>query len=139
MSMVKHLQVAMLMTAILGASTLHAQATSAKPSACAANASQPRFDFQVEQPARLVQTSADGPVPDSTLHQRQPFTADFALVQFVVDTAGKPVSATLKMLTTPASLEKETVAASLEHWYYEPAIIKGCAVAQLVQTPLRWK
>ena len=97
------------------------------------------FDFQVASPAQFV--SADGilPFPDATLNQRRPFTSDFALVQFFVDSSGVPVATSLKILVQPAGLVAESVASAVQRWRYKPAVAKGCHVPQLVQSALRWK
>lgn len=97
------------------------------------------FDFQVAPPAQFV--SADGvlPFPDATLNQRRPFTSDFALVQFVVDSNGVPVATSLKLLVQPVGLVADSVASAVQRWRYKPAVAKGCHVPQLVQSALRWK
>ena len=69
----------------------------------------------------------------------QPYPADFALAQFVVDSLGMPVPGTLKLLVQPTALSMDNVMLALVAWRYEPARVSGCRVPQLVQTPLRWK
>jgi hypothetical protein len=97
------------------------------------------FQFQVETPARFVGDPAVLPAPNADDRRRSPFPPDFALVQFIVDTAGVPQAKSLRMLVTPDSLSLETVKAALERWRFSPARNAGCIVPQLVQTPLRWR
>lgn len=115
-------------------------ARAAAMDSCAQPNNRPYFDFQVDKPAKFARTSdSTMAYPDASLHQTKPFTEDFALAQFVVDTGGKPVASTLKLLTQPSELTLATVSQALEHWRFEAALLRGCPVAQLMQTPLRWK
>lgn len=97
------------------------------------------FDFQVDRPARFAKTAATLPRPDASLAERPPYSADFALVQFVVDTTGVPAERTLKILMRPSGLSVDAIKAALPRWRYTPAVARGCKVSQLVQTPLKWK
>jgi len=97
------------------------------------------FEYQVEQPAHFLPAGAALPVPDVSLNQRAPYTADFALVQFIVDTSGVPIAKSLKILIRPEGLVADSVAAALIHWRYQPAKAQGCRVPQLVQSALRWR
>ena len=101
----------------------------------------PWFDFEVGTPAVFI-TPAGGaamPYPDETLARVRTDTTGFALVQFVLDTAGSPIVTTLKFLRAPVDLDKATVIEAAARWRYRLAKAQGCAVKQLVQTPLRWK
>ncbi len=97
------------------------------------------FEFQVDRPARWSGSDSTLPYPDTSLAGRDLFFEDLALVQFIVDTAGVPVSQSLRVLRRPDSLTVATVRASLSRWRYEPAIALTCKVPQLVQTSLRWR
>lgn len=103
-----------------------------------ANPGRPYFDFQVDRPAVYLAKDSARIRP---LGQRasQPTPDDFALVQFVVDSLGVPVPSTLKLLIKPAALSTDDVLPALAAWRYEPARVSECRVAQIVQTPLRWK
>ena len=101
----------------------------------------PWFDFQVGSPAVFIEPAggASMPYPDQTLARVRTDTAGFALVQFVVDTLGRPIATTLKFLRAPAELDKATVIDAAARWRYRAAKAEGCVIKQLVQTPLRWK
>ena len=97
------------------------------------------FDFQVDKAARFIGDTTRLPRPDASIHERQPYSESFALVQFVIDSTGKPDVSSGKMLVSPKGLVQDSVAAAMRGWRFTPAIAKGCKVPQLVQTPLRWK
>lgn len=98
----------------------------------------PWFDFQVDVPARLIGDSTRIPRPDVAIRISRGDT-NSALVQFVVDTLGVPLVTSLKLLIMPTALTKGVVDAAIISWRYTPAMLRGCRVSQLVQTPLRWK
>ena len=98
----------------------------------------PYFDFQVEKPALYIGKDT-AHIKPTEQRVSQPFPPDFALAQFVVDSLGVPVPVTLKMLVQPTALSRDAVMSALTEWRYQPAQVAGCRVAQLVQTPLRWK
>ena len=97
------------------------------------------FEFQVETPARFTGDTALRPVPDATDHRTRPYPPDFALAQFVVDSAGVPSLKDLRMLVKPDSLSLDVVKSALPSWRFTPAKVAGCNVPQLVQVPLRWR
>jgi len=96
------------------------------------------FDFQVETPARFISADTTRPVPQGLGGRADMAAPTFALVQFIVDTTGHPVVRSLRVLKRPAELDTGAVRTALARWRYTPAIVHGCRVAQLVQTPLRW-
>ena len=102
-------------------------------------AGRPYFDFQVQRPAVYLGTDTTRIRPDATQRGTPPYPADFALAQFVVDSLGVPIPGTLKLLITPHGFPMDAVGFAVTAWRYRPARIEACAVAQLVQTPLRWK
>lgn len=93
------------------------------------------FDFQVDRPAVLI--------PDSTVSPR-PFharpgqgEAETVVVQFVVDTMGRPDSASFKVLINSDPALAEAGRRVMQRWRYTPALLARCKVPQLVQVPLR--
>ncbi|MES2524411.1 MAG: hypothetical protein V4617_17060 [Gemmatimonadota bacterium] len=125
--------------AMLVPTAAHAQSCATPPAPPNGTAGSPFFEFQTDKAARYVRADSLLPMPDPSRRAMQPFPPDFALAQFVVDTAGVPVARTLKLLVTPDGVTQAQVATALERWRYEPATVQGCRVSQLVQTPLRWK
>jgi hypothetical protein len=101
-------------------------------------AGRPYFDFQVDQPAAYAGRDSALIKPNGP-RRSQPFPPDFALAQFVVDSLGVPVPASLKLLVHPAELTTDAVSLALVEWRYHPARVAGCRVSQLVQASLRWK
>ena len=99
----------------------------------------PYFDFQVSQPAVYLGTDSTSVRPDATQHRSAPYPSDFVLAQFVVDSLGAPIPGTLKLLVEPTGFPVETLSFAITEWRYRPARIDTCRVAQVVQTPLRWK
>ncbi len=97
------------------------------------------FDFQVDRPVRLVGSDTTLPRPDASLRESALPAGEFALAQFVVDTAGVPEGRSLKLLKHPQGLSVEAVSSALQRWRFEPAIARSCKVPQLVMIPLRWK
>jgi hypothetical protein len=58
------------------------------------------------------------------------------LVQFVVDTSGVPVARTFHAVKVTDAALVEEARQSLLQWRFTPAIRDGCAVRQLIQTPI---
>ena len=88
------------------------------------------FEFQVGVAARWIAdtTLAIHPLP-ATPHPPN-------LVHFVVDTAGVPVITTFYALkVTDPDLVTEA-RRSLAQWRFTPAVLGGCNVRQLIQTPI---
>ena len=88
------------------------------------------FPFQVEQPAIWVvdSTLEVHPLPDSR-HAPD-------LIQFTIDSAGVPRPLTFKVLKVADSALVLEARRSLAKWRFKPAVLDGCRVAQLVQTPI---
>ena len=93
----------------------------------------------MDTPAQFLANGAVTPYPDASLNAGRPFPSDFALAQFVVDTAGVPSARSFRMLKLPDGLVADSVRAALSNWRFVPAKAKGCVVSQLVQVALRWK
>ena len=91
------------------------------------------FEFQV-----LV---ADGRtaswIPDSTLSVHPIHTNGRAsLLQFVVDSTGVPVAATFHPLKLADTAVVAEARRSLGQWRFNPAVVNGCKVRQLMQTEI---
>jgi hypothetical protein len=87
----------------------------------------PQFGFQVEKQAYYKPDVSNSPHPVGT---------GANVVQFVVDTAGRPVVATFKVLRASDSTLVMDASRALSRWSYLPAEINGCKVSQLVQTAI---
>ena len=94
----------------------------------------PYFEFQVERPAAFIPDTTVSPRP---LTVRPPRDAPRGtLVSFVVDTLGRPDSTTYRVIRDVEPGLAEEGRAMVAKWRYRPAQLSGCAVPQLVQTPL---
>lgn len=94
----------------------------------------PFFEFQVERPATFIPDSTVSPYPAPPPPGTR--ARPSSLVSFVVDTLGKPDTMTYKVIVDDASGIAREGRAVFARWRYQPAQIRGCAVSQLVQTPL---
>ncbi len=106
------------------------------------------FDFQVDTPAEYSGPATRMPYPQAMPAERPPYSDDFVLVQFIVDTSGVPAASTFRLLRSPKAtastpapsvLARDSLLVAAATWRYTPAVKGGCRVPQLVQTPLRWK
>ena len=90
------------------------------------------FEFMVERPARLRTAPAARPRPTSMPPQGR----RHALVQFVVDTTGSVVPASLKIIRMAgdSATALEAIRLASQRWQYTPARVQGCLTRQLVQT-----
>ena len=82
------------------------------------------FEFQVDRPVRLVRhgsasTSASGRI----------------IAKFVVDTAGRPLADTFKVVMTASTELIAPARAIMEGSRYTPALRHGCRVNQVVMEP----
>lgn len=88
----------------------------------------PYFEFQVQKPAIYLENEINFP---------HPTTVNTGLiVQFVVDTMGRPDARSFKVLRTPDQPAAMSAMKSFQGWRFIPAIIDGCRVEQLFQTPV---
>ena len=101
---------------------------SAQTPACAE--SPVRFEFQVAARAQWLADSAFAVHPAPAV--RNPAN----LVQFVVDTLGIPLPSTFRVLKAADSTLIAEVRRTFGDWRYTPAVLDGCRVRQLVQTPV---
>ena len=88
-------------------------------------------DCAVERAAKLTTPDARIGYRPST-PPRQGTTCYFAVVEFVVDARGVPEMATARIVRTNETPFGHAVVASLPGWRYEPAVIGGLPVRQVV-------
>lgn len=119
---------------VVGAALIAAMLTASGLSAqqCVAPA-RPFFDFQVDTPAEFIPDSAAGPSP---ARSSGPAGNELALVQFLVDSLGVPDPRTYKVLTARDPALAAAGRDAMRRWRFRPAMLRGCRVVQLVQTPL---
>jgi hypothetical protein len=91
------------------------------------------YEFQVDRPAAYAGDTAILPRPAET---RSQLTRDALLIQFVVDSLGRPVVSSLRVLGRRDSAAVARLNAVVERWRFVPAMAGGCTVSQLVQTPI---
>jgi hypothetical protein len=97
----------------------------------------PFFEYQVEIPAKFVGDTAERPRPKQILRgdlDRQ--IEGLVVTAFVVDTLGVVQANTIKILRTPSWEATAAALAAIPGWKYQPALVGGCRVAQLVQAPV---
>ena len=86
--------------------------------------------------ARFIGDTAARPRPD--LARIQPkATPTSLIVQFVVDTLGRPDESTFRVLVTPSDAAADSVRAVLAGWRFTPARAGTCTVPQLFQTAIQ--
>ena len=90
------------------------------------------FEFQVEKPATALQDSVAPRYPDE---MRASHTKGEVLAQFVVDTTGRVLPETFKVLKSTHDLFTQAVMNALPGMRFTPATIAGVPVRQLVQRP----
>ena len=93
----------------------------------------PAFEFQVDVPASAIPDSTH-PHPAANRFAAKTDDPDAIIVQFVVDTAGVPLPASLRVLRAPSPQIADSVRIALPGWRFTPARQGSCRVAQLVQT-----
>ena len=89
-------------------------------------------EFQIEQPATPKAGTVTPRYPDPL---RQAGVEGEVLVQFVVRPNGRADVGTLKILTQSHELFGNAVRAALPQMEFNPALVGGRAVSQLVQSP----
>jgi periplasmic protein TonB len=93
---------------------------------------QPMFEFQVEKPALGREGN---PMPHYPSLLQDAHVVGEVLVQFVVDTLGKPEMATYKVLKASNELFAQEVHRVLPYYKFYPAEAGGRKVKQYVQQP----
>ena len=117
--------------ASLGGRDLAAQAVRCAPGTL------PYFEFQVPNQAVYVRHDTTPLHPALDPHAVQRAKADSIVAQFIVDTAGRVVPETFRMLRGGTREEHRTLPLDLQKWQFRPAMFgPDCKVPQLVQTPL---
>src|SRR5829696_929268 len=86
------------------------------------------FEFEVTQRAAIVR-------PDATPAYRD---TSAAVLQFVVDPAGVADTSSVRIVAARQTRLRQTDAVEkVRSWSFTPAAVRGCPVAQLVQTRTR--
>jgi len=100
--------------------------------------SRPQFAFQVQKEAHELPRDEGGRIDERT--ELAPGTkSGVNVVQFVVDTLGKPVTASLKPLSLKDSAIFLAFQRSLATRRFEPAVAReGCKVPQIIQAEVVW-
>lgn len=99
--------------------------------ATAQSCPQPLFEHQVDRVAKFTDDATIAAIP-SMEFQTEPEN----LIQFVVDTLGRPDSTSLKFLRAGDTSIVKVVRRVITSWKFTPATVKGRKVCQLVQTPV---
>ena len=92
----------------------------------------PYFEFQVEQPVRLASGGIAPRYPDVLREAR---VEGEVLAQFIVGPDGRPDVDSFKVLKSSHQLFASAVRSALPQMRFEPALVGGKAVRQLVQQP----
>jgi TonB family protein len=100
------------------------------------NFGQPFLEYQVDQPARALPSSAM-PIYPTELRARG--VEGEVVVEFVVDTTGRVESSTFKILTSADTLFSDAVRAALPSMKFVPATVGRAKVRQLVQQSYPFK
>jgi protein TonB len=90
------------------------------------------FEFQVEAPATVVPGS---PAPTYPKELRAQKVEGRVLAQFIVDTTGRPVPATFKVLMSTHDAFSRAVRDALPQMRFTPAMVGDRKVRQVVQMP----
>lgn len=93
------------------------------------------FEFQVERPVKRLPDGVVLHYPDVMRASR---TNGEVLAQFVVDTNGRALPETFKVLKTTHDLFAQAVKVALPDMRFVPATIGGKPVRQVVQTPFQF-
>lgn len=91
------------------------------------------YEHEVTDVARYAGDSALRPRPAEPASTASDASSAF-VVQFVVDTLGRPQPQTLQILRAPTPADRQAVTRILPRWRFTPARVDRCVVAQLVQT-----
>jgi hypothetical protein len=91
----------------------------------------------VEKAAQLVAADSTRPRPVHDPLAAARAKTDTFLVQFLVDTTGRTIPTSLKILRGGGPADWAALRAALPNWRFEPAEApRGCRVVQLVQTAI---
>lgn len=92
------------------------------------------YDFQVDRKAAYAGDTTLIPRPVDVAPSGSANAFRILFVQMVVDTGGRPVSSSLKVIVGGDSTSAKQVGEVLDRWQFTPAMAHGCKVQQLVQT-----
>lgn len=106
-----------------------------EPAASPVGAPKPLIDFQTAQSARPVDGSV-GPAYPPELREAK--VEGQVLVQFVVDSSGRAEMSTLKVLKSDHELFTQAVRDAVAQMKFDPAIVGGRKVKQLMQSPFQF-
>jgi outer membrane biosynthesis protein TonB len=107
-----------------------------RPAADSAFPKQIYYSFQIDKQPQLL--PGQGPVPyPQSLHDMG-FQGQ-VLMQFVVDTSGRPLASTFKALRSSHALFTDAVRANLPEYRFSPGELHGEPVAVLVQMPFEFR
>jgi TonB family protein len=110
--------------------------TAPAPAQAPAQAKSPSyFEFQVEQAARPAPGNVAPKYPDMLRKAEVPGEV---LAQFVVTAEGRADMSTFKVLKSTHDLLTASVRAALGTWQFEPAMVGGRPVKQLLQLPFNF-
>lgn len=107
-----------------------------RPAVDSALSTQVYYSFQVDKPAVLLPDQ--GPVPYPAELRASGFQGQ-VLMQFVVDTSGRPLASTFKALRSSHPLFTAAVRAKLPEYRFSPAQLHGKRVVELVQMPFAFR
>ena len=111
----------------------------ARPTTTAAPSPQPEgniyFDFQVEMPVSLLEGSV-GPTYPQQLREAR--VQGVVLAQYVVDVTGRADMTTFKVLKSDHDSFSDAVRTALSEMQFNPALLGGQPVRQLVQQPFQF-
>ena len=105
------------------------------PESAGANGAQTYFEFQSEQPARPIASTASPRYPDLLRSARVEGTV---LAQFIVVEDGVPQVETFKVLKSDHDLFTMAVKNAMPNMRFTPSLIGGKRVRQLVQMPFQF-
>jgi hypothetical protein len=98
----------------------------------------PFNEFEVSRPASSTSRPSDGPRPARDPVAARRHGADSVIVEFIIDTTGSPVPRSFRVLKSPSRAIADRVRDAHVLWRFRPALIGGCKVPQVVQTPVEW-
>ncbi len=124
------------MNRLLVIGCLFVVAPNAWAQSCGSPDPRPYFEFQVTQPARYLGDTLTRPRPATDRFAASASNSAAFIVQFVVDSTGRPDARSMKVLRAPSAVAADSVRAGFTAWRFSPAVVGGCRVAQLVQTSI---
>ena len=93
------------------------------------------LEYQVNRPAVYLESNTKSAHPVSS-SASSVARGTGLVIEFVVDTLGKPNPRSFKILRTPDEAAATAARDALLGWRFIPATVQGCKVPQLVQTEI---